>query len=548
MASSQETPRQKLIGMMYLVLTALLAMNVAKEVLNSYTVINEGLEQTNNNFQTKINDTYQLFQKALAKDPKKVQEYWQKAQVIQKTSNKTYQYIEELKKNIITQTAGYEGNVPDSLFELRNIESKDDYNVPTQILIGADAVQPKSAEIQWSALELKSELSQFKQEVLRQFPSNHPLYHSLNNQINFKDVQISQTEVEPWHLGNFYHIPLAAIVTNLTKMQNDVRNMEAEAIQGLFAQINSTDYNFDKLEAKVIAHSNYIMLGDSFKAEVFVAAHSSTLDPLIEISQHIDENGNITGNLDQEHIYIVPGSGKGEYKFKPNKPGVLEWGGIIKVKKPGEDEGFDEYKIPMQKILVAQPALVVQPIKMNKMYRGIENPISISLPGVPTEDLKISVSNGRITSSSNGIYNVVPGNDPTTKVNVSIEQNGKTKTFSSIDFKVRNLPLPRASANGLSGDAQANNFTARNILGIRADMGPDFDFDLNFKVISFQIEANYGTKKLEKTIKGNKIPDDTKKLLQSTFSRSGSKIYFSDIIAKGPNGNVRLDPIKVTVN
>jgi len=160
MSGGKETPRQKMIGMMYLVLTALLAMNVSKDILNAFVIINEGLQVTNENFMAKNEFTYAQFEKAKANDPAKVAEFYNKAFRAKGLSDEIYLHIEELKKYLIAVTAGnssIEEVEDDSLFNLRNVDSKDNYDIPTLWLVGSDPHAPKEGE--WSALELKSKIS-----------------------------------------------------------------------------------------------------------------------------------------------------------------------------------------------------------------------------------------------------------------------------------------------------------------------------------------------------------------------------------------------------
>lgn len=192
MAGGKETPRQKMIGMMYLVLTALLAMNVSKDILDAFVIINEGLETTNTNFMQKNEFTYTQFDAAKANDPEKVTKFWSKAQRAKSLSDEIYNHIEELKKYLIAATSGkasIEEVEADSLFELKNVDSKDNYDIPTEKLIGAEPANPKDGE--WSAMELKKKIDNFKEEMLFLFDNEaerEALSLGLNTDIEFKSA------------------------------------------------------------------------------------------------------------------------------------------------------------------------------------------------------------------------------------------------------------------------------------------------------------------------------------------------------------------------
>src|SRR5688572_29602210 len=135
MASAKETPRQKMIGMMYLVLTALLALNVSKDILDAFIVVNGSLENTNTNFESKISGQYSAFDKAKQLDEKKVKVIWDKAQSVKLIAKDISQYIEALKKNLVASTEGFTKEQVDTA-QLAFIKNKDNYDIPTNIMIG----------------------------------------------------------------------------------------------------------------------------------------------------------------------------------------------------------------------------------------------------------------------------------------------------------------------------------------------------------------------------------------------------------------------------
>ena len=394
MAGGKETPRQKMIGMMYLVLTALLAMNVSKDILDAFVVINEGLEVTNDNFMAKNELTYSQFEKAKANDPVKVATFYNKAMRAKGLADEVYTHIEDLKRFLIARTSGknsVEEIEADSLFDLKNVDAKDNYDIPTLHLIGAEPANPREGE--WSASELKGKMDNFKQELLYLFDNEREreaLQLGLNTDGTFKNASGVQ---ETWITANFYHIPLAAVITNLSKMQADIRNAEADIIKALYRNISADDFKFDTLAAKVIPRSTYVIQGDSFKAEVIVAAFSNTQPPRMRLASAFSDTSGMPiydkfDDLDSSNISIVGGSAI--YSVPATAEGTQEWGGVIQIKGP--DGKYRSFDIPKQSYTVAKPTLVVSPTAMNVFYRGLDNPVEVSVPGVPTEALEVSIS------------------------------------------------------------------------------------------------------------------------------------------------------------
>ncbi len=537
MAGGKETPRQKMIGMMYLVLTALLAMNVSKDILDAFVIINEGLEVTNANFMAKNEFTYSQFEKAKANDPAKVAEFYNKAMRAKGLTEEVYLHIEELKKYLIATTSGkssIEEVEADSLFKLKNVDSKDNYDIPTLHLIGGDPAKPRDGE--WSATELKTKIDNFKQELLYLFEDEterNALSLGLNTDGEFKDASGVK---ETWISANFYHLPLAAVVTNLSKIQADIRNAEADIIKALYRNISADDFKFDTLAAKVIPRSTYVIQGDSFIADVIVAAFSTTQPPRMRLATEFNDSNDMPiyedfDQLDSTNISMVGGAAR--YALQANTTGLQEWGGVIQIKGP--DGSYRSFQIPKQTYTVAKPALVVSPTKMNVFYRGLDNPVEVSVPGVPTEKLEISISNAS-KSGSNGVFMVKPGNGQTCDISVSAEMNGKKQNFGKKEFRVKNVPDPKPFFGGKTG---SDAIPKRDLLaagGIIAEM-ENFEFDLRFTVVSYVVSATIRGNVVEANCGGPALSSDAKKIRQEL--KSGQKIYFEKIKVKGPDGSVR---------
>lgn len=537
MAGGKETPRQKMIGMMYLVLTALLAMNVSKDILDAFVIINEGLETTNSNFMAKNEFTYAQFDAAKANDPEKVTQFWSKAQRAKSLSDEIYNHIEDLKKFLIAKTSGKESVEQveaDSLFKLKNVDSKDNYDIPTLHLIGGEPATPRDGE--WSAMELKSKIDNFKQEMLFLFDNEeerNALSLGLDTDGEFKNASGVK---ETWITANFYHLPLAAVVTNLSKMQADIRNAEADIIKALYRNISADDFKFDTLAAKVIPRSTYVIQGDSFVAEVIVAAFSTTQPPRMRLATSFNDTNDMPiwenfEDLDSSNISLVNGAAR--YAVPASSEGTKEWGGVIQIKGP--DGQYRSFEIPKQSYTVAKPALVVSPTAMNVFYRGLDNPVEVSVPGVPTEKLEVAISNAS-KSGSNGNFQVRPGQGTTCEVSVSAEINGKKQNFGKKEFRVKNVPDPKPYFGGKTGSDVIPQKDLLAAAGVIAKM-ENFEFDLRFEIVSFVVSATIRGNVVEEMCKGPALSPNAVKIRSEL--KSGQKIYFEKIKAKGPDGTIR---------
>ena len=559
MGGGKETPRQKMVGLMYLVLMALLAMNVSKSILKAFVLIDTGLETTNHHFVENNGRTYSAFDKAKLNDEKKVGPYWDKAQLVKEYADVTSEYIHNLKKvnilfvekwvefDVTTSDIDWEGiasqGYPDSIVNLHHVEQLDNYDIPTNLMIGGEPTAPKTGP--WSSMELKGILTAYKENLTKLF-----IDHPEKNEIIIKDIeeaiefkgQDHGDVFEEWEVAQFNHLPLAAVITNLTKMQADVRSLEADVVKELLGEVSADDFKFDKLAVKVIPNTNYVFLGDTFKAEVLVAALSTTQLPVLEASTEIDTTGGIVkvvGEIMTDNITV--GDGMGIFSLVPTSEGNVTWGGVIKIKKPdGTYKSFD-FK---HSFTAAKPALVVSPTAMNVMYRGLDNPIEVSVPGVPTDLLKVSISNKVGQSGSNGKFKVKPGKGKECIVSVSATIDGVNKNFGKASFRCKNVPDPKPKFAGVSGGkVKKVKLTAAS--GLAAKM-ENFEFDLKFMVVSFTMSATIKGKVVEQKGKGYQITKDMKAILKAL--KPGQKVYLEKIKAKGPDGTVRdLGTIAITV-
>lgn len=562
MAGGKETPRQKMIGMMYLVLTALLALNVSKEILNSFILINNSLVTTNTNFSNKNAAQMAAFDKEYALNPKKVQMYYDNAKAVKASADSLVNHIEFLKQYLIIRTDGLDSvsifalrkqwleaddvNKPkykvqlDSIFNLRNVNSKDNYDISTNIMIGGEESKPKSGK--FTAQEIKGKLDYFR-EKMKTFVKEPSLAAALD--ANFKTdttFKVSDTERENWMLSNFYHIPLAAVVTNLTKIQTDVRNAESDVIKHLFQNVSAEDFKFDKLEARVIPTSNYVLLGEKYQADVFVAAYSTTQNPSILIGEVDTAKKVLIGKGDSSNVKIKDGVGR--YEVPASSEGIKKWGGIIQVVSPGGE--IKSYPFTSE-YMVAKPALVVSPTKMNVLYIGVENPVSISVPGVPTENLSPSLSGGTLRAGKEKgefIAEVKGGTEAIVSVSAKFMVDGKpsTKNMGQFKFRVKRVPDPVAYiANKKDGMVSANELIAAGAVIPKME---NFDFDLQFRITSFDLSMNMQGDFITKSATGNRLSPEMAQMLKS--AKKGTKIYIEEVKAVGPDATPRkLAPLNL---
>lgn len=477
MAGGKQTPRQKMINMMYLVLTAMLALNISKDILNALTKLNDSLDATVQTVDKKNAEIYSAFAAAASENPEKAGEWKDKAMQVKQKSDDLYTHIAELKTKLIEVSGGVdeETGLP------RKLDALED---PANYLLN-----------QKHATELKTKIEDYR-DFVTQFVKEKPqLANSINENFDTGEQVVGKDNVKvSWESANFEHYPLAAILPFLTDYQAKVRNTESDVISELQYNIGKSDVKFTNVEPMVITKSNYVTQGDEYEAQVFLAAYDATQEPQITIEG---------SPLSAENIQ----NGRGTVRFKANSVGEHKWGGIITIKQLGkEDQSFN---IPMQTYTVAPPSVVISPTKMNVLYRGVDNPLDIGVPGV--DPAKINASGPGVKRLGNGTYmaDVTNVSGATMSISVSVQEtdeNGKTvsKSMGSKEFRVKGLPPAVGSVFGKS-----EGIMSKSLLG-RAEVQAnyqDFPFDLNLTVTGFEIAVPGFP---PEQVRGNKLPDGVK--------------------------------------
>jgi gliding motility-associated protein GldM len=535
-----------MIGMMYLVLTALLAMNVSKDILNAFVTVNDGLEKTKANFKDKNEDQYTAFAASYNENKVKVEPYYNKAQQVKSLADALVEYIDDIKVEIIAgieptvpkeQVRGKDENGRDTILNLMNVKVKDNYIFSTNLLVGSEPANPKSGE--YSAMELKGKLETFRDNLKGFVPAGGAISKSLDETFEFSEKANASGVVENWPSYNFYGVPAAATITLLTKMQTDIRNAESDVIKYLFASVDAASYKFNVLESAVISPSNYIIQGDTFYAEVFLAAFDSTKNPQVLLGSKYDT---ATYQVSGDTVGVVVKNGKGYIKIPTRTEGEYTYEGVINYKAPSGEINHYPFRTSYQ---VAKPSTTISATKMNVFYIGVPNPVDISAPGVAKDKIRASISNGSITKASDGSWTVNVRKVGNATVNVTADVDGASKNMGSMEFRVKQIPTPIAKIGGQSSGS-IRKVALGAASGIRADL-ENFDFDVKVVVSSYSMGYVKKNGLLDEVkVNSNQFTPEVKRKIQDLGRNS--KVFFEDIKVRMPDGTTRtLPPVNFKV-
>ena len=540
MSGGKETPRQKMIGIMYLVLTALLALNVSKEILNAFVIVEDGLNATNTNFDGKNGVLYAKFEKQMADNPGKAKPFYDKAKIVRQSAKDLCKIVDDIRSDLYLKVQGLPNKQVADTFKLKQLDSKDNYDIPTHYMLGPEPEAPKEPEAH--SIPLKNALIKYKKDLTAMVPEKDRATLKLG--LNTDDVySYSDEKKVSWEFNNFDHTTMAATMCILSGIKNDIKNAESDVVNTLLKAITANDFSFDAVEAKVVSESDYVTAGEEYKADIFVSAHNSAQDPEVLIGK-VDESDSkhpkILGN--GEKVSVSQGVGK--YTVKTSSQGDQEYSGVINVKGPGGE--ITSY--PFQhKYKVAAPSYSVAATKMNVFYIGVDNPVTISVGGTSPNDIipGLTGATGSIVSAGKpGEYIVKVKDGTKCDINVSVKQKDGAKSMGKQEFRVKHVPKPNAKFAGVVGDGPATTGELNTAGGVVADM-PDFAFDLKFPILSWNMSVNINGLFVDKAAVGPSITADQKALLQKC--KKGGRILIEDVYVTAPEGKMKIPGCSIKV-
>lgn len=500
-----ETPRQKMIGMMYLVLTAMLALNVSADVLNAFTKVQQGLTSTIANFSKKNAELYNEIEMAYNLNQQKVAGVREKANEIRQSTKELIDFIEQLKHKMVVLADGEEEA------DVMNIQAKDNLDIGGQVML-----------LEGNGKKLKNMISAYREKLAGFIAEKDSvLRNSVLSHLSTTDPKPVDGEFKSWESSKFEGIPLVGVVTILTMSQTDILSTESDVVKYLFSSMDAESFKFNKLEALVIPESRYVLKGEAFKARVMLAAIDTTQSPqIIANGKQLDYQGDIA-----------------TYTEMATTVGVKKLKGVINYITPSGTTLPREFEIDYE---VAEPAVVISPTKMNVFYVGVDNPVSLAAPGISPEAIEAQITNGTLRKLEDGSYIVRPtvaGKNSSITVFANIQ--GQKRELQTQVFRVKDVPDPVAKVNGSrGGKIRKNMLMAAGQVDVEME---NFDFDLKFTVENFSVYTVIDGYVHEET-KSNKAQFSDAQLKMINKLKRNQALTIENIIVKGPDGTTRKLP------
>ncbi|MDD6209385.1 MAG: gliding motility protein GldM [Bacteroidales bacterium] len=536
-ANRANSPRQKMINLMYLVFIAMMALNVSSEVLNGFELVDESLRNSTEIGTNRNAIVFGELEQYYQTNPEKTEVWYEHGKKVKELSDSLFLYAQTLKESIVKRADGEDGNIND-------IRRKDDLEAASVIMLspalkGITEQQPKTlfdyTEGKAQGAQLKKAIDYYRETVAAMIPDTTKrriIQSSLSTDISRKNSTLNKN----WQEVMFENVPVVSAITILSKLQSDIRYAEGEVLSNLIDNIDVGDFRVNQIKAYVIPQSHVVVRGGQYSANLVLSAEDSTQRPKIFV------NGR-----------ELPTSQKGLFQVGTSSTGTFPIKGYMEVTRGDGSVMKREFE---SEYIVVEPNATIAPTMMNVLYAGIENPIKIAVPGFAGPNVSATMTNGTLTRNGD-VWSARPskvGQEAIISVTAKMP-DGRTQEMAKTAFRVRALPDPLPyieykDANGNVRKFKGGAFAKSSLIaaeGIKAAIDDDL-LNVNYTVLRFETTFFDSM--------GNAIPEISE---GSTFSQrqkdyirrlsKGKRFYISRVVAKGPDGIERTIPtIEVIVN
>lgn len=509
------SPRQKMINLMYVVLMAMLALNISTEVLNGFSVVEESLNRTTGNSSKENDAIFGELDQMMRKNPQKVKQWFMMASTVREMSDSLYNYAHALKVAIVREADGEKG---DPL----NIEGKDNIEAASYIML--NPANGQGHKLYEAINSYRARILQFvtdprQKKIIASNLSTEVPHHSMGKN---------------WEEYMFENMPVAAAVTLLSKLQSDVRYAEGEVLHTLVANVGLKDIRVNKLQAFVVPSQTRLYPGETMTAQMFMGAVDSTQQPQVFVNGQLIKGNQITVKAGAPGKHTL----NGYILIKDLTGNVLRRNFSQDYWVTGGPQP-KEYISPqgMQKVPPFDGMATIAADLMNVLYAGFDNPITISIPNTSQHDVQATMSGGSLVARGGGHFIARPSavGQP-----VTISVSAKGRKIGEYQFRVRKLPDPSPYI-AMGADRFKSGALSKAALmsapGIQAAID-DGLLDIPFSVTSFRVVFfdNMGNAVPLASNGASFSPQQKEQFRQLSRNK---RFYITNVVVHGPDGTTR---------
>jgi gliding motility-associated protein GldM len=530
MASGKLSPRQKMINMMYLVLIALLALNISNEILKAFHLMEVSFVKANQSLTDKNKGIMAAFDAAMEKKDaagERARPWAEKAKKVQDISSKFCKDI-DLYKAEIEKAAGGRKELDPGQTGLPEMSKGDDMEGHKHYLGTDETTKGKGDALRVIIDKARTDMI----AVLKGVKNDKVTMDGFDKTTAFKveDFKDENGSKKTWERDVLGHSPVAGVMAMLTKVQNDCKALETDILTKLAENIDAATIKFDKQMAVVISESTNVMSGSSFKAQVALAAYNSTA------AQRILVNGSPIPVKDGLGEINIPASGVGSHKIEAKIESIDPVTGETVL-----------ISAPIVEWTSFQPSATISADAMNVLYIGLDNPMSISVPGVAPANTN-PVGNGiNLKKLSDGKYiaTVSAGSKEGTISVTAKMPDGTSKKMGEMKYRIRQVPKPEAMLGQLGSGSYPKAQVTAAAAFVYANLA-NFVFDgVKFTVTKYSVIFVPRRGNMEETSVAGNSAAAIKNFANK--AKAGDIILIDRIRATGPGGERPLNPITITI-
>lgn len=515
-----------MINLMYLVLTALLALNVSAEVMNAFATLDQGNKSTMGTVNSQLDQTVKGLKSLLSEDSKaKYRSIEPAVDQIRSQVSTFNTYVDELRDKLIDKAGNMNGKVDtlDYTISYGKVVPKGQKNkdITTRMLVdegAGESLKAKIIETRQAMIDTYTKLLNENGQTFGLKPDEiKSRIESVANNMPFKldDETWKNAKKKSWAEFKFRQMPLAAVLPLMSQMQADAKSSEAALVNNMAELAGGRVIEFDAFFPVVSAKKSYVIKGEPFEAEISVGTYSSQINPS-DIGIYV--NGSKLS---------VKEDGKAEYKTTTSEIGQKTIKLRAEVRNPLTGETSSGESVFNYE--VGERSVAISADKMNVFYIGVENPVSVSAAGVSSNDLKIGISGGGGSLSKVGSNNwIVKVTTPTDDCKINVSGGALN---ASKQFKVKRIPDPIARL-GNKQDGEMGNGEFKVQKGLIAWLD-NFDFDAKCDIQGFNlVKVAKREDPVEVTNSGGAFSGKASNLV--TSAKPGDTYYFQEVKARCP--------------
>lgn len=494
MASGKATPRQKMINLMYLIFIAMLALNMSKEVLAAFGIMNEKLETSNIKTTESNNEFLASLETKASEDQKKYGELYQNAQQIKSLSQEYFDYLEGLKKEMTAK-----------LEDPKDYARMDNSDYLDQKFFQGDNLSE-------GGKEFMKRITDYRTQVAAIVPTG--LKESVNARFqtgDTKDGKVLKRDKtrQDWINYNYEGYPLIASIAKITSLQADVKATEESALKSMLEGELTSQVSLKNFATSLQASKSAFYSGEKYDGKIIISKTDNSSTP---VKAELTLDGR---KLSEGTDYILEAGGI-KLLIGVGNPGDHLVAGTMYFMQDGNEIPVE---VKNSFATISKPnAAVIAADKMNVVYRGVSNPMTISIPGIP--DNNVNASAAGLSKQSGSKYTLNPGTGRTVEITATGKLPDGQNISTKSEFRIKDIPRPEGSIRGESGSVKM----PRNNLEI-ATVGAlleDFDFDLNLSVSGFKFKVP-GQPTV--SVNGNKLNEQAKSALRRAGRGDAVQIF-----------------------